>query len=130
MKATMITWVCVFVSSHAVIDTRSTSMWCIAIRFAIAGVCLYGYALYATLEGVKGMHFLLCCRSCIACISTRFANLLHRAHSMFIYMLPAVDHSIVMYFMNKEGQFCEFFTQLAEASEISDRITAILKKAA
>lgn len=38
-----------------------------------------------------------------------------------------VDHSIVMYFVSPEGEFLEFFTQLAEVDEICDRITAHVK---
>jgi cytochrome oxidase Cu insertion factor (SCO1/SenC/PrrC family) len=34
-----------------------------------------------------------------------------------------------MYFMDRDGKFLEFFTQLSEAQEVADRITAHLKKA-
>ena len=39
-----------------------------------------------------------------------------------------VDHSIVMYFMNKEGKFLEFFTQLAEVDEIVRRMAVHIRK--
>ena len=40
----------------------------------------------------------------------------------------AVDHSIVMYLMGPDGQFIEFFTQLADVPEIVDRMAKILKE--
>jgi len=38
-----------------------------------------------------------------------------------------VDHSIVMYFVSPEGEFLEFFTQIAEVDEIADRITSHIR---
>ena len=35
-----------------------------------------------------------------------------------------VDHSIVMYFVSPEGEFLEFFTQIAEVDEIYERMYA------
>ena len=38
-----------------------------------------------------------------------------------------VDHSIVMYFVSPEGEFLEFFTQIAEVDEIVERISDHVK---
>jgi len=38
-----------------------------------------------------------------------------------------VDHSIVMYFLSPEGEFLEFFTQIAEVDEIVERIADHVK---
>ncbi len=39
----------------------------------------------------------------------------------------AVDHSIVMYFMDRDGEFLEFFTQLSEAPEIANKMAEVMK---
>jgi len=39
-----------------------------------------------------------------------------------------VDHSIVMYFLSPEGEFLEFFTQIAEVDEIVERIADHVQK--
>jgi cytochrome oxidase Cu insertion factor (SCO1/SenC/PrrC family) len=39
----------------------------------------------------------------------------------------AVDHSIVMYFMDTDGEFVEFFTQLAEAPDIAARMSRMIR---
>lgn len=39
-----------------------------------------------------------------------------------------VDHSIVMYLMNRDGECVEFFPQLIEAPEIADRVTRVMRK--
>ena len=39
----------------------------------------------------------------------------------------AVDHSIVMYLMDKDGKIVDFYTQLAEAPEVIERISEELR---
>jgi protein SCO1/2 len=40
-----------------------------------------------------------------------------------------VDHSIVMYLMGPDGEFVDFFTQFATASEIADKIERVIRDA-
>ena len=63
--------------------------------------------------------WVLLCAVCVRCVHT----IAHRCLAVC-----AVDHSIVLYFMDKDGQFLEFFTQITEADEIVDKITAVIKR--
>ena len=38
-----------------------------------------------------------------------------------------VDHSIVCYFMDEEGEFLEFFTQIATAEEVAKQMAGIMR---
>lgn len=39
-----------------------------------------------------------------------------------------VDHTVIMYLINDEGEFCEYFGQNKSAGEISNKVTAIMSK--
>lgn len=39
-----------------------------------------------------------------------------------------VDHSIVMYFMGRDGKFVDFFTQMMEPEEIVAKIKGHVKR--
>jgi len=39
-----------------------------------------------------------------------------------------VDHTVIMYLVNDDGEFCEYFGQNKSAGEISNKVTAIMSK--
>ena len=65
-------------------------------------------------------------------LRTRHSCVLCCGAVLYLTVSPsvAVDHSIVMYLMDRDGQFLEFFTQLADAKDISTKIAGIIKSKA